>query len=95
MRRMLSQAPAPTDWRAQSACLQVNPELFFPVGSTGPAVSQVDQAKLVCQRCEVQRVCLEWALEEKQDHGVWGGMTEDERRSLRRRTARQRATVGV
>jgi WhiB family redox-sensing transcriptional regulator len=92
---MLSQAPAATDWRAQSACLQVNPELFFPVGSTGPAVSQVDQAKLVCQRCEVQRVCLEWALEAKQDHGVWGGMTEDERRSLRRRTARQRATVGV
>lgn len=91
---MLSQAPL-TDWRARSACLQVNPELFFPVGSTGPAVSQVDQAKLVCQRCEVQRVCLEWALEEKQDHGVWGGMTEDERRSLRRRTARQRATVGV
>ena len=95
MRRMLSQAPAPTDWRARSACLQVNPELFFPVGSTGPAVSQVDQAKLVCQRCEVQRVCLDWALEARQDHGVWGGMTEDERRSLRRRTARQRATVGV
>ena len=54
MRRMLSQAPAPTDWRARSACLQVNPELFFPVGSTGPAERQVDQAKLVCQRCEVR-----------------------------------------
>jgi WhiB family redox-sensing transcriptional regulator len=92
---MLSQATTRTDWRARSACLQVNPELFFPIGSTGPAVRQVDQAKLVCQRCEVRRACLEWALEEKQDHGVWGGLTEDERRSLRRRTARHRATARV
>jgi WhiB family redox-sensing transcriptional regulator len=92
---MLSHAPAVTDWRARSACLEVNPELFFPVGTTGPAVRQVDQAKLVCRRCEVRDACLEWALDEKQDHGVWGGLTEDERRALRRRNARRRATAGV
>jgi len=92
---MLSHTPTVTDWRARSACLEVNPELFFPVGSTGPAVRQVDQAKLVCRRCEVRDACLEWALDEKQDHGVWGGLTEDERRSLRRRNARRRATAGV
>ena len=58
-------------------------------------VSEVDEAKLVCDTCEVRDACLEWALDAKQDHGVWGGLTEDERRSLRRRNARQRATAGV
>ena len=91
MRRMLSQAPAPTDWRAQSACLQVNPELFFPVGNTGPAVDQIDKAKAVCARCSVTEVCLQYALETGQDSGVWGGLSEDERRALKRRTARNRA----
>jgi len=92
---MLSQAPTLSDWRARSACLDENPELFFPVGTTGPADRQVDEAKLVCDRCEVRAACLAWALDARQDHGVWGGLTEDERRSLRRRTARQRTTLAV
>lgn len=92
---MLSRATTVTDWRARSACLHVNPELFFPIGSTGPAVRQVDQAKRVCGGCEVRSACLEWALEARQDHGVWGGLTEDERRSLRRRNARLRSAVAV
>ena len=91
---MLPQAPSLSDWRARSACLDVDPELFFPVGTTGPAERQVDEAKLVCDTCQVRDACLEWALEARQDHGVWGGKTEDERRSLRRRNARQRATAG-
>jgi WhiB family redox-sensing transcriptional regulator len=73
----------------------VDPELFFPVGSAGPAVHQVDEAKRVCGSCEVRSACLEWALEAKQEHGVWGGLTEDERRSLRRRTMRPRTAVAV
>jgi WhiB family transcriptional regulator, redox-sensing transcriptional regulator len=92
---MLSQAPTLSDWRARSACLDADPELFFPVGSTGPAERQVDEAKLVCATCEVRDACLEWALAAKQEHGVWGGLSEDERRSLRRRKSRQRATAGV
>jgi WhiB family redox-sensing transcriptional regulator len=92
---MLSQTTTATDWRARSACLQADPELFFPVGSTGPAVRQVDQAKRVCAGCQVRSACLEWALDQRQDHGVWGGLTEDERRSLRRRNLRHRSAVAV
>lgn len=75
------------EWR-NAACLDEDPELFFPVGNTGPAVLQAEEAKQVCRRCEVREKCLEWALEAGHDHGVWGGMSEDERRSLKRRNAR-------
>lgn len=78
------------DWRHRAACLDEDPELFFPIGVTGPALAQVAEAKKVCQRCEVREQCLAWALDNGQDHGVWGGMSEDERRSLKRRAARSR-----
>jgi len=78
------------DWRHRAACLNEDPELFFPIGNTGPALQQIDLAKAVCQRCEVVDTCLKWAIETGQDAGVWGGMSEDERRALKRRTARQR-----
>jgi WhiB family redox-sensing transcriptional regulator len=92
---MLPHATPSADWRSRSACLDENPELFFPVGTTGPAVTQVDEAKRICAGCEVRTQCLDWALQENQDHGVWGGLSEDERRSLRRRTARARAASAV
>jgi hypothetical protein len=50
------------DWRHHSACLDEDPELFFPIGSTGPAISQVEEAKVVCRRCDVREQCLTWAL---------------------------------
>lgn len=78
------------DWRHRAACLDEDPELFFPIGNTGPALHQIEQAKAVCHRCPVLQTCLEWALESGQDAGIWGGLSEDERRALRRRTARQR-----
>lgn len=78
------------DWRSRAACLEEDPELFFPIGTTGPAILQVEDAKAVCRRCEVREQCLAWALEAGQDHGVWGGMSEDERRALKRRRARSR-----
>ena len=78
------------DWRSQAACLTVDPELFFPVGNTGPAIAQIAETKMVCARCEVVDTCLKWVLENGQDAGVWGGMSEDERRSLKRRAARAR-----
>ncbi|CAN5676479.1 hypothetical protein BH24ACT11_BH24ACT11_20490 [soil metagenome] len=80
----------PVDWRHRSACLDEDPELFFPIGNTGPALSQIEEAKAVCRRCTVREQCLAWALESGQDHGVWGGLSEDERRALKRRTARAR-----
>jgi WhiB family redox-sensing transcriptional regulator len=78
------------DWRHRASCLDEDPELFFPIGNTGPALQQIDLAKAVCQRCEVTETCLAWAIETGQDAGVWGGMSEDERRALKRRTARAR-----
>ena len=78
------------DWRHRSACLDEDPELFFPIGNTGPAILQIEEAKAVCRRCEVREQCLAWALEAGQDHGVWGGLSEDERRALKRRNARAR-----
>jgi WhiB family redox-sensing transcriptional regulator len=77
-------------WRAKAACLGMDSELFFPVATTGPALEQTERAKAVCRRCPVLNACLEWALETKQDAGVWGGLTEDERRTLRRSRQRRR-----
>jgi len=78
---------ASTDWRTLGRCLDEDPELFFPIGSTGPAVLQVAEAKAVCRSCRVQEQCLQWSLEEGLDHGVWGGLDSDERRTLRRHAA--------
>jgi WhiB family redox-sensing transcriptional regulator len=72
-------------WLHRAACRDEDPELFFPVGTSGPALLQVTEAKTVCRRCPVQTECLDWALETGQDDGVWGGMSEDERRALSRR----------
>ncbi|MFC5752025.1 WhiB family transcriptional regulator [Actinomadura rugatobispora] len=83
------------DWRHRAACRDVDPELFFPIGNTGPALLQIEEAKQVCRRCDVTESCLAWALESGQDSGVWGGMGEDERRALKRRTARARARANL
>lgn len=70
-------------WDLQAACRTEDPELFWPVGTSGPALLQIAEAKTVCRRCPVVSECLTWALESGQDAGVWGGHTEDERRALR------------
>ena len=58
-----------------------------PIGNTGPAILQIEQAKAVCRRCDVIETCLKWAIDTGQDSGVWGGLSEDERRALKRRNA--------
>src|SRR5699024_8208029 len=82
------------DWRHRAACLKEDPELFFPIGNTGPALLQIEEAKTVCRRCEVAETCLHWALESGQDAGGWGGLGEDERRALMRGAARARRAGG-
>ncbi|MFB6863005.1 WhiB family transcriptional regulator [Streptomyces virginiae] len=80
------------NWRHEAACWWEDPDLFFPVGSGGPALLQIEEAKAVCHRCPVRETCLQWALEGGQDFGVCGGMSEEERRrTARRRKARARA----
>jgi WhiB family redox-sensing transcriptional regulator len=74
------------DWRNYAACRSEDPELFFPVGTTGPAELQTEEAKAVCRRCPALDVCRQWALNTGQSHGVWGGLSEAERRRIHRRT---------
>jgi WhiB family redox-sensing transcriptional regulator len=81
------------DWRHHAACQDEDPELFFPIGNTGPALVQIEEAKAVCRRCPVLDSCLQWALDSGQDSGVWGGLSEDERRDLKRRLVRARANA--
>jgi WhiB family redox-sensing transcriptional regulator len=83
------------DWREKAACGSEDPELFFPIGNTGPAILQAEEAKQVCRRCEVREQCLEWALNKPEDHGVWGGLSEDERRALKRKNARAKVRASA
>ncbi|QUH03598.1 WhiB family transcriptional regulator [Saccharopolyspora erythraea] len=80
-----------TNWRDQAACLDEDPELFFPVSEVGPGARQASAAKAVCARCPVRSECLDYALENGLDHGVFGGMTDRERRALSRRSSNQAA----
>ncbi|KPI28796.1 WhiB family transcriptional regulator [Streptomyces sp. NPDC054950] len=73
------------NWREHAECRNEDPDLFFPIGTSGPALLQTEQAKAVCRRCPVREQCLEWAMETDQTLGVWGGTGENERRALKRR----------
>lgn len=77
--------PGTDNWRHAAACRDTAPELFFPVGTTGPALDQIAAAKRVCDGCLVRRDCLEYSLATNQDSGVWGGASEEERRRIRKR----------
>jgi WhiB family transcriptional regulator, redox-sensing transcriptional regulator len=81
--------PVNTNWRASSSCKDEDPELFFPIGTTGPALLQIEEAKAVCRRCPVMERCLQWAMESGQEQGVWGGTDENDRRRMKRRAARK------
>jgi WhiB family redox-sensing transcriptional regulator len=67
------------EWLDAGACRSEDPELFFPITSSGPSAQQIAAAKAVCQRCGVQNECLHYALESHQSFGVWGGTSEEER----------------
>jgi len=84
-----------SDWRDRAACRGEDPELFFPIGTKGAALLQIGEAKAVCRRCPSREACLDWAMESGQDAGVWGGLSEDERRKVKRRATRQRARVSA
>lgn len=79
------------DWRLRAACKDTDPDLFFPIGTTGQAIDQIEAAKGVCRACDALESCLEFALATNQESGVWGGTSEEERRKVRKAwLARQR-----
>lgn len=85
-------------WREFAACRSADPELFFPGTVPGPDLRQTQQAKAICAGCLVRGQCLMFATLTSQEHGIWGGLTEEERRMRRsgqpaaqgRRLTRQR-----
>ncbi len=74
------ESTGPMSWQERALCAQTDPEAFFPEkgGSTR-------EAKRVCTGCEVRAECLEYALDNDERFGIWGGLSERERRKLRRR----------
>ena len=61
-----------TDWRHHAACLDEDPELFFPVSDRGQGTRQVALAKAVCARCRVRSECLAYALDDRLKYGIFG-----------------------
>ena len=72
------------DWMLEGGFVYSDTELFFPVGSSIKAMKQANEAKAICMECPVVTECLEYAIRTNQDSGIWGGTTEDERKSIRR-----------
>jgi WhiB family transcriptional regulator, redox-sensing transcriptional regulator len=69
-------------WMSRAACRNEDPELFFPVGATGPPLAQISAAKRVCKRCTVRASCLTYAVETRQS-GLWVRTTFEERFAMR------------
>lgn len=77
--------PPPREWEAQARCRVVDPDVFFPpfeVETTGQRHAREARAKEVCADCPVLVVCRDWALAAAEPHGVWGGLSESERREV-------------
>lgn len=85
--------PKKEEWRGYASCRDMDPDLFFPVGTTGAALDQIEASKSICNLCEVREDCLDFALSTNQESGVWGGTSEEERRTLRRQWLAARRKV--
>lgn len=87
---MSAEVVADTSWMDDGACAGADPDLFFPLRGDNDAVAA---AKAVCATCQVRVECLEYALENSERFGIWGGTAEKERRRIRslRRRARHAA----
>lgn len=71
------------NWHSHGSCRGMDPDLFFPLRG-----EPTRDAKAVCTGCPVRSECLEAALAQRERYGIWGGVSERERRTLRRRLAR-------
>lgn len=92
--RDVGTSPA-ADWRLRGACREEDPELFFPLGVSGAAVAQAEEAKRVCRGCPVMDECRAWADANKVTDGVWGGMSEEDRQRPKRAAERARQRTAI
>ena len=74
-----------TEWRKSGACATADPDLFYPIGTGNAAARQIAEACQICAACRVRRECLDYALENQEAHGIWGGTTPEERAYARRK----------
>jgi WhiB family redox-sensing transcriptional regulator len=65
------------NWRQRAACRGVDPDIFYPVSDDAS-----EEAKAICASCSVRQACLEYSLSAREREGVWGGLTERERRRI-------------
>lgn len=72
-------------WRDNALCLAEDPELFFPLGEGQRSLAGIERAKAICQTCPALTICLDFAMSNDIEYGVWGGTTPRERRNMRRR----------
>ena len=79
-----------TTWMSEGKCRELSPTVFFPSDGIG-----VQAAQRICAECSVAEVCLQYALDERVDHGVWGGKSERERRRILRRRRLAHTAVRV
>ncbi len=84
--------PDVLEWQELASCRDYDNVLFFGEEGESELEKQAREmrAKAVCQQCPVQEPCLEFAMETNQKYGIWGGLTDKERASLKRRRARAR-----
>jgi WhiB family transcriptional regulator, redox-sensing transcriptional regulator len=80
--RRFTAPPVDRHWRLLAARRSADPDLFFPISSSGRSMAQAAQAKAICAVRQVWRECLALALRTHQVHGVWGGLSEQERYPL-------------
>ena len=78
------------DWQNRGLCLGTDPDKFFPAQGESQA-----PAKAICAQCPVKRECLEYALARPEQHGIWGGLSERERKRLRRRIAARQQKINA
>ncbi|MFF0739404.1 WhiB family transcriptional regulator [Streptomyces sp. NPDC004111] len=70
------------NWQRQALCVESDPEIFFPVGTSDATELDERRAKDVCELCEVRARCFQWAMNHGVPEGIWGGYTAKERRDL-------------
>ena len=88
MQRITTKLLQPVEWQSDARCAEVEPEIFFPErGGSSKA------ARAVCSECAVRLQCLEYALNNKEQFGIWGGTSERERRRLRKERNLRRLRV--
>ena len=79
-----------TSWMAKGNCADKHPSIFFPSDGVG-----VEKARRICADCPVKEPCLEYALRNRIDHGVWGGASERERRRILKRRRLEAAAAAA